>query len=648
MQWPRNLFGLPAKRDGELARAQVRAHLDAAVHTKPWSALVGSVCAGAGAWTCALATGESPLVILAAIVSVVAVLRVAHAVGHDLSPENPSVRLLDAAFPLTACLFALSLGLIGSLTIMRDAAAGVQLLGVGSAIAFGLALSVRSAGRPAIAIAQLSCAYSPIIYASLQSGSYPLLVLAVVLPNIAIGMGTMTLTIFAQLEERIETALASRAHAETIRAQTRLDPVTGLLNRHGFDEEFARLANGLGADERLALMWIDLDRFKDVNETLGHEAGDETLRIIASRLRTKLPEEAVLARFASDEFVFAARVALRAEAEILASDMGEEAARPFRIDGHRLSGGASLGAALMPDDASSTDKLMQAADLALYHAKASRRNEIRFFDRAMTRELARRKEVESELRSALQKDELKVFFQPIVDLQTGHIRTFEALVRWFHPEKGELLPDEFIPVAEDTGLIITLGNWVTAQAAKAASSWPEHVTLAVNLSPVQIKAPGAALGILSALAEAQLDPARLELEVTESLFLEDDEHTATFMNELAQRGVRFALDDFGTGYSSMRYIHDYPFRTIKVDRSFVSGANIGARSDAIVRAVAEMGTTLGLDVVAEGIETIGQLRTIRSSGCTLGQGFYFSRAVPDYQAALLLAEEDRPLASNAG
>jgi len=304
--------------------------------------------------------------------------------------------------------------------------------------------------------------------------------------------------------------------------------------------------------------------------------------------------------------------------------------------------------ALLPDDGPDIEALMQGADLALYHAKVGGKNQVCFFDNSMTRELVRKKEIEAELRAAIQRDELSIFFQPIVDLETGKIRTFEALVRWFHPEKGELRPDEFIPVAEDTGVIITLGNWITAQAAKACAGWPEEVTIAVNLSPVQIRAPGAALGILSALKEANLDPRRLELEVTESLFLDDDANTARFMDDLAAEGVRFALDDFGTGYSSLGYINKFPFKKIKVDRSFVSGPNIGKKSDAIIRAVAEMGATLDMDIVAEGLETIEQVSAVRAAGCTLGQGYYFSRAVPDYLAAMLLSQErERPAETRA-
>jgi predicted signal transduction protein with EAL and GGDEF domain len=379
--------------------------------------------------------------------------------------------------------------------------------------------------------------------------------------------------------------------------------------------------------------------------------GDRVLSEVARRLRETAPDGATVARFGGDEFIVVCEVATRSESEKLAGSLLEEISRPYRIDGERLEIGTSMGIALMPDDGADLDTVMQSADLALYHAKVNGRNQTSFFDASMTRDLMRRKEIEAELRAALQRDELSIFFQPIVDLETGRIKTFEALVRWFHPEKGELRPDEFIPVAEETGVIITLGNWITAQAAKACAQWPEDVTIAVNLSPVQIKAPGSALGILNALKEAGLHPSRLELEVTESLFLDDNANTSRFIEKLAAEGVRFALDDFGTGYSSLGYINKYPFKKIKVDRSFVSGPDVGRKSDAIIRAVAEMGSRLEMDIVAEGLETIEQVRAVREAGCTLGQGYYFSRAVPDYLAATLLAQErakDPPVRLAAG
>ena len=419
----------------------------------------------------------------------------------------------------------------------------------------------------------------------------------------------------------------------------RTDVVTGLFNRAGLNHAISEKLPALGPDEQLALFWLDLDRFKEVNDILGHPVGDRVLSEVAKRLRENAPEGATMARFGGDEFILFCKVEDRRECERLATRVLDNVTRPMRIDDERLEVPCSMGIAILPEDGADADSLMQAADLALYHAKVGGKNHSRFFETSMSRNLMRRREIEAELRAAIQRDELSIYFQPIIDLETGRIRTFEALVRWFHPEKGELKPDEFIPVAEETGVIVTLGNWITAQAAKAAVHWPEDVTIAVNLSPLQIKAPGAALGILSALREAGLNPARLELEVTERLFLDDDHATANFINELSAAGVHFALDDFGTGYSSLGSINKFPFGKIKVDRSFVSGPNVGRKSAAIIRAVAEMGAQLDMEIVAEGLETVEQVTAVRASGCTLGQGYYFSRAVPDYQAAMLLAEE---------
>ena len=419
----------------------------------------------------------------------------------------------------------------------------------------------------------------------------------------------------------------------------RTDVVTGLLNRAGLNHHLVERLMGLAPDRKLALFWLDLDRFKEVNDTLGHQVGDRLLSEVASRLRKSAPEGACVARFGGDEFIVACEAADRKTVETLAQTFLDEITRPMRIDDNRLEIATSIGIAMLPDDGAELDTVMQGADLALYQAKVNGRKQITFFDPSMTRNLVRRKEIEADLRQALIRDELSVHFQPVVDLTTGRIRAFEALVRWFHPEKGELRPDEFIPVAEETGAIITLGNWITAQAASVAATWPDDVTVAVNLSPVQIRAPGAALGILNALKEAKLAPSRLELEITETVLLDDSANTEAFIAELSAAGVRFALDDFGTGYSSLGYLNKYPFGKIKVDRSFVSGINAGKKSEAIIRAVSGMGETLGMEIVAEGLETVEQVAAVRNAGCTLGQGYYFSRAVPDYLAAMLLAQE---------
>ena len=617
---------------------QVRRTLVDSLYTKPTSLVLGAVTGAVVCLCAAFATGNSTMHGVATGVGLIALFRVVLvvAVRHAWRTRTQTLELL---FECGAFAYAGALGVLSALAVSHDVAFAAQIALLVYAVGYATAIAPRNASRPFIAVGQLCLVLVPLTSALLFNDVPLLRVLGVVcllhIPSVI----AITLTVYRTLRTSIAAADTSARLADQMREQARTDVVTGLLNRAGMNHELVEQLMSLPGNKKLALFWLDLDRFKEVNDTLGHATGDSVLAEVARRLTDIAPPEGIIARFGGDEFIAACPVDDRAECEQLASAFIGDLSRPFRIDGNRIGCGASMGVALLPDDGPDIETVMQSADLALYHAKVGGRNQLRFFDPAMTRDLVRKKEIETELRAAIRKDELSIFFQPIVDLKTGKIRTFEALVRWFHPEKGELRPDEFIPVAEETGVIITLGNWITAQAAKAAAQWPDDVTIAVNLSPLQIKAPGAALGILNAIRDAGLPPHRLELEVTESLFIEDSEHTARFMEELAAEGVRFALDDFGTGYSSLGYINQFPFKKIKVDRSFVSGPNIGKKSDAIIRAVAEMGSTLEMEIVAEGLETIEQVEAVRSAGCTLGQGYYFSRAVPDFLAAMLLAQE---------
>ncbi|HEY6815818.1 MAG TPA: EAL domain-containing protein [Croceibacterium sp.] len=617
---------------------RVRHILVEQLYARPSSLLFAAIAGVVTAWGVA-APGDDPgLVISASVLTLIAVLRMVMAsVIPRLKDFN--TRALELLYEFGAFSYAAMCGILAAQTLSFDHATSSQTLAVGNAIGYGVAVASRNAARPPIALGQLFLSIAPVIAACAVSHEPAYWILGATLFLLLPAMMSITAGLFQVMRASIDAAETSSRLAEKMQILARTDVVTGLANRAGLNHEVAEMLAALPQGSKLAMFWLDLDRFKEINDTLGHPIGDKVLAEVGNRLRMIAPEGASLARFGGDEFIVVVAVRDRGESEQLARGLIDAIRRPTRIDSQRIDTAASMGVALLPDDGHDIDTLMQGADLALYHAKIGGRNQVQFFDTAMTRDLVRKKQIESELRAALQRDELSIFFQPIVDLETGKIRTFEALVRWFHPEKGELRPDEFIPVAEETGVIITLGNWITAQAAKACAGWPEDVTVAVNLSPVQIRAPGAALGILNALKEAGLDPHRLELEVTESLFLDDDDNTARFIDGLAAEGVRFALDDFGTGYSSLGYINKFPFKKIKVDRSFVSGPNIGKKSDAIIRAVAEMGATLGMDIVAEGLETIEQVSAVRSAGCTLGQGYYFSRAVPDYLAAMLLSQE---------
>ena len=616
----------------------VRRKLVGSLYSQPTSLAVGALAGIATAVTAALISGNGTIELFAGVLTFVAVARVVAALWLSRDTRTDE-RILELAFEIGALSYSFAAGLIGAITLAAGAKSYLPTLTISYALVYGVGIAARNAGRPVMAIGQLLLSSVPILLVALALNEPALYVLAGILVFLIFGMISITLNVFHVLREQILAADTSAKMAEQMREQARTDVVTGLLNRAGMNHELVEQLMSLPEGCKLGMFWLDLDRFKEVNDTLGHAVGDGVLAEVARRLSDIAPKGATIARFGGDEFIAACVVNDRSECEQLASAIIGDLSRPFRLDGNRIGCGASMGVALLPDDGPDVETVMQSADLALYHAKVGGRSQLRFFDPAMTRDLVRKKEIETELRAAIRKDELSIFFQPIVDLKTGKIRTFEALVRWFHPEKGELRPDEFIPVAEETGVIITLGNWITAQAAKAAAQWPDDVTVAVNLSPIQLRAPGAALGILNAIRDAGLPPERLELEVTESLFIEDSEHTARFIEELAGHGVRFALDDFGTGYSSLGYINQFPFKKIKVDRSFVSGPNIGRKSDAIIRAVAEMGSTLEMEIVAEGLETIEQVEAVRSAGCTLGQGYYFSRAVPDFLAAMLLTQE---------
>jgi diguanylate cyclase (GGDEF)-like protein len=628
----RVLFGTNALDD------RVREILVDSLYAHPFSLTVAALT---GIFTSAVAAYEAaePVITkLAAIMSLIAVARILMALFLPRILGKDS-RRLETFYEIGAFSYALFIGLTGAMTVHLDVATSVQLLMVCNAVGYAVAIAARNAGRPSIAIGQLVLALGPICYVLAHEENLALIALSVSILALLPAMTSIALNVFRTLRNSIAAAETSARLAERMQILARSCVVTGLLNRAGLNHHLVETLSGLEPGKKLAMFWMDLDKFKEVNDSLGHQLGDKLLAEVAARLKAAAPEGATVARFGGDEFIVACEVSGQAAVESLAQKMMDEITRPMRIDGHRLEIASSMGIAVLPDDGEDIDTLMQGADLALYHSKVNGRKQVNFFDPAMTRDLVRRREIESELRLALQRDELSIFFQPIIDLKTGRIRAFEALVRWFHPEKGELRPDEFIPVAEETGAIITLGNWITVQAAKAAAAWPEEITIAVNLSPVQIKAPGAALGILNALREARLDPRRLELEITETVLLDDSQNTEHFISELSNAGVRFALDDFGTGYSSLGYLNKYPFSKIKVDRSFVSGIHAGKKSDAIIRAVSGMAATLDMEIVAEGLETIEQVEAVREAGCTMGQGYYFSRAVPDYLAAMLLAKE---------
>jgi diguanylate cyclase (GGDEF)-like protein/PAS domain S-box-containing protein len=406
------------------------------------------------------------------------------------------------------------------------------------------------------------------------------------------------------------------------------DALTGLPNRIRFREEMTVALSGVGRGETLAVLYIDLDHFKDVNDTLGHPAGDVLLRQVSERLRNCLRPSDSLARLGGDEFaVFQIAANQPVIATAVANRIIEELAVPFDLDGHQAVIGACIGISIAPNDGCDADDLLKKADMALYRAKEEGRGTYRFFEPEMDARMQRRRALEFDLRRALALRQFEVHYQPLVNLESDQVSGFEALVRWRHPERGMVQPNDFIPLAEETGLIGPIGNWVLNQACSDAMKWPDHIRVSVNLSPVQFNKT-LVLDVISALSKSGLAAKRLELEITETVLIQETETTITMLNQLRDLGVRIVMDDFGTGYSSLGYLRKFPFDKIKIDRSFINDMDEKANSIAIVRAVAGLGATLGIATTAEGVETIEQLRQLRLEGCTEAQGYLISKPRP--------------------
>ncbi len=416
------------------------------------------------------------------------------------------------------------------------------------------------------------------------------------------------------------------------------DALTDLPNRILFRE---RMAEGLlkaeETGEPLALLCLDLDHFKSVNDTLGHPIGDQLLTSVAERLAKVVGRTGMLARLGGDEFAILLRSATAQSAEALARRLVRTMTDPFVIDGHLINTGLSVGIAVAPGDGTAGDHLMKCADLALYRAKSEGRGMFRFFELDMSRRLQARRELELDLRQALSAGEFSLAFQPQVRAESGALSGFEALVRWNQIARGPVPPADFIPLAEETGLILPIGEWVLREACREAVRWPAPLKVAVNLSPVQFKNRRLVRFVMETLAEVGLAPARLELEITEAVLLQNDDVTIAMLHELRSHGIRIAMDDFGVGYSSLSYLRSFPFDKIKIDRSFIADLDRNRDNAAIVRAMAGLGASLNVDTTAEGVETAEQLAVVRHCGCTEVQGYLISAPRPASQIDALIA-----------
>ena len=446
----------------------------------------------------------------------------------------------------------------------------------------------------------------------------------------------------------IEDVTERKRADEKIAHLAHYDALTDLPNRVLFRQQLENALNKVQPGEQLAVLYIDIDEFKSVNDALGHSVGDELLKAVALRLRGCLRETDVAARLGGDEFAIIQTAVKRpSDTTQLVERIYQAIREPYDCAGHLVTTDASIGIALAPDDGADLDQLLKNADLAMYGAKADGRRTYRFFEVGMDERVKTRRILELELRQAIMDGGFEVFYQPLLNLQDNKISGCEALLRWRHPRRGMISPSEFIPIAEETGLINALGDWVLSTACIEAASWPDHIRIAVNVSPIQFKSQTLALNVATALAVSGLSACRLELEITEAVLIRDDEAALALLHQLRELGVRIALDDFGTGYSSLSYLQRFPFDKIKIDRCFVKDIVGPAGSSSIVQAVVNIAAARNMTTTAEGVETERQMEWLRDLGCTEMQGFLFSPAISAAEIRRLLLSRRADAASAA-
>jgi len=445
---------------------------------------------------------------------------------------------------------------------------------------------------------------------------------------------------------RTFTDITERKQAEARMAfMAEHDALTGLPNRVRLKKELERvLAHQQHYGNGFAVLYLDLDQFKQVNDTLGHPVGDALLCAVAERLKNCIRETDTLARLGGDEFALLQFDAQQInDSAKLAGRIIEAISAPYQIHDHQIRIGVSIGIAMAPQDGREADQLIRNADLALYRAKEDGRGKSCFFEPGMDAKARHRRELEIELRQALENSEFELYYQPIVHIDTSAVVGFEALLRWPHATRGMIPPMDFIPLAEEIGLILPLGEWVLRQACKMAATLPEHIKMAVNLSPAQFKSPKLAEMVTAALTDAGLAAERLELEITETVLLDDSNRNMETLHNLRRLGVGISLDDFGTGYSSLSYLRTFPFDKIKIDRSFVMELEDRSACAAIVSAVTGLGKNLGMITTAEGVETNEQLHELRAQGCVEAQGYLFGRPRPAEDALAIVAAQQQKL-----
>jgi diguanylate cyclase (GGDEF)-like protein len=621
---------------------EVRQSLVETLFASPTSLAAGAVAGAAVASAIAWSSRDTWLAGVAVAVAAVGALRVIHALFfHRHSGGNAlQAASSETVYEIGAWAYAFLLGLMTLLTLVRSENALLHLLAAMLTTGYAAGICGRNAGRPVIAMGQLGLASIPISIGLFLSGDPIRWVMGAVNIVFMVGMVDITLQTYSAVVKAMSATREQKRLTARFERLARYDAMTGLENRGAFQERLQAELAALGeTGSQLAILWVDLDKFKEINDSLGHPTGDRVLRTVSRQLAAIADGRGCVARFGGDEFVLLARGDKTGFAEDLAREVMRALLMPIDIDAASIRVTGSIGVAIAPDHGVDGETLLQHADMALYHAKANGRNDFCLFQPAMEEEFLELRKLETALRTAIERDELEVYYQPIVDLATGRTKSCEALLRWHHPEFGSVPPSRFIPLAESTGLITPISHWVLGQACTAAAAWPEEVSVAVNMSPALLKDLHLSHMILSALYTSGLQARRLELEITESVLLEENAQSNSLIREFQKIGLKLSIDDFGTGYSSLTYLKKYAFDKIKIDTTFIADVTRSREARAIINALVGLAAELDMEIVAEGIETETQLGYVTGAHCTAAQGFYLGRPMPEAEIRARLESE---------
>ena len=626
--------------------AAVRETLVESLYASPRSLVIGALSSNTIAIIVALASGDWAIMVCAVAIAIVAGSRIVDAVRpHTPTQDVPVGRAAsrrEILYRSGALGYSALLGTLGLLTLVRTDDGVLQLLAVTTAIGYAAGIAGRNAGRPWIALSQLLFASVPLALGLFLSAAPFKIVLGIVILLFVVAMMDITLQTYGVILKATMVSREKAALADHHAAVARRDDLTGVANRTAFREKFEARMQALHYNQdRLAIHWIDLDRFKEINDSFGHLAGNALLAGVARRLNHAFGQEGIVARLGGDEFAVVSAVERREDAIAIGEEILTLVEQPVPHDGRMLHVGASLGIAIAPADGTDADTLLKHADLALYRAKDSGRGQMCMYEPLMDEKIERSRDLAAEMQNALERGEFHLMFQPIFDLAGDRIVSCEALLRWTNRRHGAISPTEFIPIAEDNGLIVAIGGWVIREACRIASTWPADVQIAVNLSPIQLRSANLTLLIMGALASSGLTAQRLELEVTESVLLDDIEASLAALDAINRLDVQTTLDDFGTGYSSLSYLTKFPFQTLKIDRSFVSDLDQSPASVAIVQTVIDLAAKLGMRTVAEGVETQSQLDQLRRTRCDAVQGYLLAHPMPASMVATMLADGRR-------